>query len=561
MRPYNIIFFLFFFAHFSMLTHMRAYNIIAITCFSDFSVYEGFILLEKEISMLKLRRNITAARIFQFLFYALGFPLIVHLVLVSSGPLIDNGLVNSGEEQLIGTINYYTGPAVMGIYYGLALWAIFILGQLLLKLFVRKNRWTRTAIAVILAAIIIVGPVLYIDLLKKPEYDALQASFAERNIEVEDWGKSASKFGEFTEDNQADIDSFMRTYNIQKFKGKNYSDTNADGSLSIENEEDAAWYSPNGMYADGYVFSFKQANKVLKDYYTNKAAYEADGENIEIELQQALEELESNPYSDWSRYKRGDAESSFSMEDFSYITDSDEYEVAYGEDGIARKYYLTEERLAQVLSVLGRELGENESIGSLLPAISSFIDLGGLDIMSLLNEDLSLEVLVDVVNGLGLGGTLRQLVDPTSTETEIDEAFVFGLLANYSSYQSPMTYPVFYFIEDEGLRDFAYANYYAKIHGAKIGSVLVGTGENPKVGHITMDASGMPAPTQEEVLATIDQFEAFETISQKFYPLFALRESLVKFGAFATLCVFAAYALTIYIDKKYAKLTLKAGVK
>lgn len=511
--------------------------------------------------MEKIRRNITAARIFQFLFYALSFPLIVHLILIASGPLIDNNMIANGENQLLGTINYYDGPAYKGVYYGLALWGIFLVVQLLLRLFVKKNRWTRTAIAVVLAAIILVGPVLYLDLLIKPKYDLLQAEYTANGLEVETWGKSAGKYKDYTDENRADIDAFMRLYNIQEFEGESVSEQNTDGSMSILDEEAQAYYSPNGMFGDGYVFSYKQINIILRDYYENKIAFEEDGKDIEVELQNAITALETNPFSDWNRYKNGASSSTFDLEGFEYITDADEYETAYGENGIARKYYLTDDKLNAVLSVLGRELGENNSISSLLGIVGGMIDLGGIDIMALLTEDLSLSTLIGVVNGLGLGATLQQMLDPNSTETTIDEAFVMSLLANYSSYQSPMTYPIFYFIEDQDLKDFAYANYYAKIHGAKIGSVLVGSGDDPKVGLITLDASGMPAPTGEEVLATLDEFDAFQNIATTYYPLFALREILIKFSALAAICIFAAYALTIYIDEKYKLLTLKAGVR
>ncbi len=51
--------------------------------------------------MSKIRRNITVGRVFQVLFYALGFPLMVHLVLISSQPLMDNPLIGNWQDRAV----------------------------------------------------------------------------------------------------------------------------------------------------------------------------------------------------------------------------------------------------------------------------------------------------------------------------------------------------------------------------------------------------------------------------------------------------------------------------
>lgn len=512
--------------------------------------------------MSKIRRNITVGRTFQVLFYALGFPLMVHLIFISSKVLTKNPLIGGGLTQIIpqSTVSYYSGNAVLGLYLTLALWAIFIIFQLLLRLILKRKAWVRTAIATVLAAILFVAPIMYMEFIMKKDFEKDRQTYIEEtNVDVGTWGRHAQDVQGKSNEVAEKVGGFIDRYNIV-FAGENLSSKNTDGTETEFNEEDAAWYSPNGMYADGYVFSYKQAKKVLRDYYVNKLAYEAEERNIDNELRVALTALETNTMSDWSRYKRGDSASSFSMEDFSYVASEDEYQKAYGADGTARKYYLTNEKLDKVLGVLGRELGANAQVSGLIGMLGTFgIDLGGVDIAALLNENLNVAALIEVVNAMNLGGTLRKLIDPQSTLTTIDEAFIYGLLEGFSSYQSPTTYPIYYFLENEELKAYAYANYYAKIHGAKVGSVLVGSGSEPKVGNITLDSQGTAEPAAKAILEELDWLDTYEKIQKKYYPYLAMREKLIKYSAFCTLMIFAAYAMTIYVDDKFKKLTVKSG--
>ena len=63
--------------------------------------------------MVKTRRKITALRILQVLFYALGFPLFVHLVILASSSYRDSNFV-AGE--------ILTSP----VFYAAVLWAIVV---------------------------------------------------------------------------------------------------------------------------------------------------------------------------------------------------------------------------------------------------------------------------------------------------------------------------------------------------------------------------------------------------------------------------------------------------
>ena len=133
-----------------------------------------------------------------------------------------------------------------------------------------------------------------------------------------------------------------------------------------------------------------------------------------------------------------------------------------------------------------------------------------------------------------------------------------------SVYISPSTYPIYYFLDnEEGLRDYAYAKYYATVHGAKLGSVLVdasaGEGETQYVGKITMSASGTASPyTGESLLQLFKKWDFDEEIQKDFYAFFILRSELLTMSAVIVFTLIAAYFFTAQIDKQYAKLALKA---
>ena len=56
---------------------------------------------------------------------------------------------------------------------------------------------------------------------------------------------------------------FMKLYNLKNLMAKTILGKILT-VLKLYITKDLCWYSPNGMYADGYVFSVKQARKVLR---------------------------------------------------------------------------------------------------------------------------------------------------------------------------------------------------------------------------------------------------------------------------------------------------------
>lgn len=496
----------------------------------------------------KVKRKISVLRALQVAFYALGFPLFVHLVVLASKTVRENPL---SEVSQMATI------------IALVMWAVVILAQLIMRALCRKNRMARAVVCSLIAAVITIAPIVYSDFVLKESFNEAKAEAEEAGVTgIEHYEHQITDYQKYASEFTAEVNEFMGIFNLTEFNGKDFnaSGKNTDGSEVIYSEEDKAYYSPNGMYSDGYLFSYKQAVKVLTDYYENKYAYEDAGKDIDVELAKAIAELESNKNSDWNKYKRGASESSFAMEDFEYISSSDEYELAYGDEGTANKYFITEERLDAILSTLGEKLGDNEKIDDFLFAIGLVVDIpDGLDIGALLSKDLDAETILDVINGLELGKTLNGLVGVEGDEFTSES--LFGLLADYSSYQSPTTYPVYYFIEDEALRDYAYARYYAKIHGGNVGSVLVGSvDENgvETVGCIGLSGVSNANPyTGREMLNMFKKWEFQETLINDYYPMFAVRSIALKMSAAIVFTLLASYFFAEKVDEQYAKLTLK----
>ena len=500
----------------------------------------------------KIRRKIRIQRVLQVVFYALGFPLFVHMVMLTARPV---------QESYLAT----DMGAYLAIIIAAVMWVVVILAQLLFRAICRKNRIARAVWVALIATVITIAPIAYSDFMVKGEYEALVDKYVEEvglsENDFYSYEKLQTKYQEVAELTNKDIEKYIEVFNLAPgaLEGKNYG-VNGDGSKYYYDEEAQAYYSPNGMFSDGYLFSLKQAIAVQKAYYENKFEFEAQGKNIDEELAKAVYELENNLSSDWNKYRNGASESSFKMEGFEYINSPDEYQLAYNpEDGYANKFYITDARLSAIASVVGGKLGSSEGVQNLLGLLPTLLPAFGLDvsidteaIQDLLTEDLTVDQLIKFINDLGLGKTLAELLG-TGGDT-LQKEDLLNLLKGYSNYQSPSTYPVFYFIEDEGLREYAYANYYATVHGAKVGAVLVG--EN--VGLMNLDnMSGTKNPyTGAGLLKTFKVWDAQTELINEFYPIFAVRAISIKMSAAIVFCLLAAYWFTAKIDDQYAKLAV-----
>ena len=553
--------------------------------------------------MVKTRKKITALRILQVLFYALGFPLFVHLVMLASASYRDSNFV-AGDLM--------SSP----VLYAAVLWAIVVIAQLLFRAICRKNRMTRTVLVALVAMVVTIGPILYCDFVLKGKYNELYDAAVADGIDAPRYEEAITYYDDYIAETNSEIQEFIDVFNLETFESRNYNKGgNTDATLAGTDtseppyndlpytiqvrydEEEDAYYSPNGMYVDGFRFGYYAAKKVLTDYYTNKLAYQAEGKDIDKELTAALQELENNTLSDWNKYKNGASESSFDMEGFEYIYSSDEYDNAYGEDGTANKYFLTKERMEEILLEIKDVLGgpelqavlESSSIANLLGLLGGVanIDIQGVlgKIVAALEPNGTTSVVdqfIELLNGsmeeLGLSG-LGGLLDVDMSQSLAD--LLFGLLgmplegeltwetlqellasSALSVYISPSTYPIYYFIQDEALRDYAYAKYYATVHGAKLGSLLVDLSPDENgteyVGKITMSSSGTINPyTGESLLQLFKKWDFDQQVQKEYYSFFILRSVLVKMSAVIVFTLIAAYFFTAQIDKQYAKLALR----
>lgn len=496
--------------------------------------------------MVKVRRKITILRVLQVVFYALGFPLFLHLVMLANKPLEDS--------YLAGNLTAY-----MAIVIAAVLWVVVILLQLLFRGICRKNRMARAVLVALFATVITLAPIAYSDIILKGKYEEIVEKYEEKGVSFKNYEKGITSafYKETLVELNAGIEEYVETFNldIDALEGKNFGRNGGEANIEskvVHDEEAQAYYSPNGMFSDGYLFSLKQAIAVQRAYYTNKLAYEAEGIDIDARLEEELERLENDKNSDWNKYKRGAAASTFKMEGFAYIDSEDEYDIAYGKDGYANKYFVTEDRLDAIVSVIGGKLGANKMINIILNAFKDSLP-EDLDVAALLTPDLTVDQLIALVNSLGLGETLAGLLGKPEGTTEITKADLMKLLAGYSSYIAPTTYPIYYFIESESLREYAYANYYATVHGAMVGAILVGD----KVGAVTLDSSGNDNPySTSELLSMFDYWDAQTEMIEEVYPLIPVRNTALKMSAAIVFCLLATYWFAAKIDEQYAKLQL-----
>lgn len=529
--------------------------------------------------MNKIRRKITVSRFFQVLAYFLSIPLLVYLMYNASKAL--------QEDPSFGKLAGY-----LPLLVGLGILVVVAITQLIVRGIFKKNRFARAAIVGLVTAVLLIGPVVAMDTLGKAEYEKSAKAINEKNgTKMMTYEKSATFYKQEIEKHSKKVNSWIEKYNLAGFEGSNKGAKNTDGVDSVE--KDGAYYKPNGMYSDGYIFGLNDARKILHDYYVigekiQKNQIEglenADKKSADVLLREELARLETDLSSDWNKYKSGVSESSINIEGFEYIVSNTEYADAYGPEGTAKKYYITPERLDAILGDLGNALSsENtpkfeELVNDIGGAISAIVGDSGIVGMILglvtklppmMNAELNLQRIIDFVNSENLwSDSIKPLFDEAGTtelfgvpiEDTLTADFVYSLLSNLSYYQSSTTYPAMYFIENQALKDYAYAKYYGQRHGATIGSVLIpapasnAKGVKMAVGKITLDSSGVEAPTAAEVKTDLLYFDNYESSGAKFYPLLAVRAVLLKFGGLAFFCLMLSYAFTQLIDNNYKKL-------
>ncbi len=445
----------------------------------------------------KLKRKYSFYRILKTISYLMGFPLLVLMVLICSFPIA--GGVAFGKSGWYGVL------AVVVI------WAATTLFQIGFSLIV-KGQKARIAFILAISMVLVIGGAVGFDIYASKKIADVQEDYKQYDVDIKDYNYQINWFSPLTSDKKGlaekfngRVSNFIDTYNI-KFKSKNYGDVNTDLSEIVYNEEDDAYYSQNGMLADGYIFGIKKAMDILITYNEFQAYCKANDKDADEELAAAITALETNANSDWNKYKL-----------------TADYKAAYGENGEAYKYMLTIDRLDKILSALGRELQPGMS------GVQTLLDLlGKAEYSALLNEinqDLSVDKIVAIINGLGL------FEDPITAD------YLMGMLKGLSFYQSPKAKPIFEFINDERLREYGYAEYYGTVHGAKVASVLI---SDTQIGEVTMDMKGLPAEYGYS-LDQLYQLRADLEYIPTLYPLMAARRYLYMFAGIIGLSIVLAF--------------------
>lgn len=426
-----------------------------------------------------VKKKYSCYRSLKTISYLIGFPLLLVMVFATSIQFI-------GEKA-------YGFSAFYGVLVIVAIWLVATILQIVLSKVAKNNYKTRTLFALIVTIGLVLVGAIVIDAIGAKTIKNVQDEYKNENILVEDYTYQVNWFSTITSNKESmndkylsNVDNFLKTYNIG-FTAESYGDENTDLSAITYNKQEDAYYSPNGMYSDGFVFNIHQAIDILITYHQTQAEYKSKNKNADVELNKAINALEANSSSEWNKYKQ-----------------TAEYKKAYGENGEAYKYMLTEDRLNQILGALGGALEDKVN------SIQSMLDFFGKNELSSLlnniNQNLTVDDIITVINSLGL------------FEDDVDKDSLMGILKEFSFYQSPQTKPIYDFIEDDVLRQYGFAQYYATVHGAKVGSILIG--EN--IGKVTMDFSGYPA-SHGYTLDELYQLKADLSYKSTLYPLMAAR--------------------------------------
>lgn len=460
----------------------------------------------------KLRKKQNMFRCLKTISYLLGYPLFIVLVLVGSMTLFHGGV--------------YSDTKWNGVLVALVAWVVAIIAQIVISI-ITKSYNGRTIGMVIVSLIMLIGASVVFDIVATKKIDEIAEEYQTHGVSVRSYKYQVGWVTTWTDKEglasqvSGEISQFCSIYNVG-YKAGNYGDVNGDGSEVTYDKEADAFYSPNGMFADGYIFGFKQAVNVLIDYHESKRAienkyvepekdkdgnvtkpghYEPNGKDADEELTKAMKALDSDP--DWIAYKN-----------------SDEYQAAYGENGSAYTFMLNEERLNKLLGALGNAIIDTK----LLNGVTSLLQLAGIQLSPSDFKDLTLD------SGLAL---IQKVVGSLGVELNLEKQDLLDLLQNFSYYQSPVAKPKFDFLKDENLKKYAYANYYATVHGANVGSVLIAKDPDGKIGKVTMSDAGYPNSFAYSLDRLYD-LQAKDKVANSYYPfMIARRYALICSGIIA----------------------------
>lgn len=500
----------------------------------------------------KLKRKQSMFSVLKTVAYFVGFPLLMVVVLIASNQFMHYDLFND---------TWFLGLVIVALP-----WFLACVMQIVFGCFVKSQNVKTIAVAVVVA-VVMIGSALIIDAHGQNTINEIQKRYSEdkyvsAGVEVKDYNYQVNWYVTYSDkDSLLDtfkkrFDEFNTVYHLEHL-GFCWSDNeNTDGSpvtnnatekgLGLENVS----ISPNGLLADGWVFSSQNAIDILIAYHeaVNKAA--ASGIDLEAEYKNIITKVENSP--EYAEYKT-----------------TKEYTDAYGENGSAYKHMITEDRINEMMPTVAKYLSlAIYDVANVMGDISYGLVNSLISVEEMANLS-TLDELVDYVNAAIpkiadlLDGFVEEGSNPLKVDggyLTLDKQFVLDLLNDMTYYYSPTVRPVFDFIsvatdgsdelvceykDSDGnvimtaaeIQKFAYARHYAKVHGANVGSVLIGD----NIGGVTMDNQGYPADRFAFTLAELYQLDADLSYIADLYPLLIARRYLFVFAGICMLSIILFY--------------------
>lgn len=500
----------------------------------------------------KLKRKQSMFSVLKTVAYFVGFPLLMFVVLIGSNQFMHYDLFKH---------TWFLGLIIIAIP-----WFLAAVMQIAFGCFVKSQNIKTIAVTVVVA-VVMIGSTLAIDAHGQATIKEIQSNYSadkyvSAGVEVKDYNYQVNWYVTYSDkDSLLDsfkerFDEFNAVYHLEHL-GFCWSDNeNTDGSLVTNNATEKGLgltgvsISPNGLLADGWVFSSQNAVDILIAYHeaVNKAT--ALGIDLESDYDAIIAKVESSP--EYAEYKT-----------------TKEYTDAYGENGTAYKHMITEDRINEMMPTVARYLYlaiydianvmGNISYG----LISSYLPIDEMKNISTLDElvayvNNAIPSIADLLDGFV--GAESNPLKPDGTYLTLDKQFVLDLVKDMTYYYSPTVRPVFDFISvatdgaeelvceykdsdgnvvmtAEEVQKFAYARYYAKVHGANVGSVLIGD----NLGEVTMDNTGYPSVPFAFTLAELYQLDADLSYIADLYPLLIARRYLLVFTGICLLSIILFY--------------------
>ena len=598
--------------------------------------------MKNNVKPLRLKRKQTLLGALKTIAYLAGFPLLVLMVGIGSIPFLDFALFGSTWS--------------LSIKLALVLWAAVGVVQIVLACVVRGpgSQWIKTAIVAVVAIVCILGCAVGIDFYGARTMSDINDKYAPtvqqdgsavaKTVEIPTyrfndcesetitWTMGTTDISFQTIDYlkghyvtlttgfeseldkfKNNVEDFCRIYNVSQNGSLKKKTTDADGNEAVVNSDfsyskvDAKTGLPvndNGLVSESYIYSMQFALNVLINY--NEAVNAIAALNLDMKDFVAQKDGETAAEYAARLGKMTDAEKAEAVynhelelidqsAEYAQYKQSDEYKAAYGDDGTAKKYMLTLERIESMLPILFKYvlfiLSYNElTNGFAFDVLDGSFNLANRDAKGNPDPDSLLAAIYkdgdmyenimawadDIVPGL-IKGQDESLPAAEGRWAEMkvtyNKEWLEGLIEDYFYYYSPSVRPDFDFFGEakdgdrligqitvgtgddartftvQQMRAFAFARYYAKINGAFIGSVLVPNNDagigalvngDGHIGMITLSASGYDA-SYAYSLAQLYQLKADSEYVPDLFPVLVARRYLYIFAGLVALSILLYY--------------------